>query len=143
MTATPTPEAYVSATVETDPIDDDALKKCLLKQLAIAVVILASLMSSLLIFDRLNAPPPAIVVVSPPDPGPLATAKEPMVAEPAAKDIAKVPSDEASKSPPPLARMEESIPEGTGAPQTVPVQLRPGEKPLQTGYQPPRRAASG
>lgn len=87
-------------------------------------------MSNLLIFDRLNAPPPASVVVPPPDPGPLVTAKEPMVAEPAAKDAAKAPSEEANKSAAPLARVEESVPEGTGAPRTVPLQPRPGEKPL-------------
>ena len=130
MTATPTPETYASATVEADPIDDDALKKRLLKQLAIAVVILAGLMSSLLIFDRLNAPPPASVVASPADPGPLVTAKEPTVAEPAATDAAKATAEEADKSPLPLARTEESLPEGTGAPQTVPLQPRSGEKPL-------------
>lgn len=135
MTATPTPETYVSATVvETDPIDDDVLEKRLLKQLTIAVVILAGLMSSLLIFDRLNAPPPASVVVPPPDPEPLATAKEPMAAEPAAndttRDAVKPPSEEANKSVPPLAGEGETIPEGTGAPQTVTPRLRSGEKPL-------------
>lgn len=134
MTDTPTPEeTRVSATMETDPIDDEALKKRLLKQLAVAAVVLAGLMSSLLIYDGINAPSPsapASLAVPPPAPEPLATAREPAIAEPAVKEAAKEPSEDAIKSPPPTAKEEEGVPEGTGAPQTVPPRARPGEKPL-------------
>lgn len=107
------------------PTDDyAALKKQLLGRIAFAVVILAGLLASLAIFDRMNTPEavpdqrasaPAVAVAVAPVPVPPA--------------IDTIKSQQSRPDPLPAVIEEEAVPEGTNAQAPVP---RPAqaEKPL-------------
>lgn len=122
MTATPTRETDMTTPIESDPASEDALKKRLLRRLVAAGVVLAGLISSLLIFDSINAPepPPARMATAPPVSPPQATTREPVKEAPADVD----------KTAPPPAKADESIAERSALPDTPSMQALPGEKPL-------------
>lgn len=121
------PMAAVTLTTDTDMDDgmenpqanEDDLKKRLLKRTVLALVLLAGLIGSLAIFDRLNAPDPEpekLAVAAPPAPPPVAAPPVSMA------------TPEASKEPPPSPA--ESVPERSAAVEPAALPPLPAEKPL-------------
>lgn len=92
--------------------DDEALKKRLLKRIALAAVILACLAATLVVFDSINAPPPA------PEKLPPRSAPAPAAATPAPAEV------------PPVVKLEDAVPERSAAAASLPLEPLPDEKPL-------------
>ena len=108
MDETPAPEAPATS--------DDALKRRLLKRIAVAAVIVVGLLGSLAVFDTIYAPSP---------PAPAKLAELPPATEP--PPPAALPA-EAKPEPAATAKAgQEAEPEGTAAPGAPPLQPLPPE----------------
>lgn len=97
-------------TMEDLMADDEALKKRLIKRIALAAVILACLAATLVVFDSINAPLPV------PEKLPLRSA--PAAAAPAPSEV------------PPVVKLEDAVPERSAAAASAPLEPLPDEKPL-------------
>ncbi|MDZ4254284.1 MAG: SPOR domain-containing protein [Sulfuritalea sp.] len=89
--------------------DDQALKKRLLKRIALAAFILACLTATLVVFDSINVPPP---------PEQLPSSAPTVAATPAPGEV------------PPLVKLEDTVPERSSAAASLPLEPLPNEKPL-------------
>lgn len=93
--------------------DDETLKKRLLMRIALAAFILACLTATLVLFDSINAPPPV------PEKLPAAPKSPPTAAAtPAPGEV------------PPVAKLEDTVPERSAAAPPPPLEPLPDEKPL-------------
>jgi DedD protein len=121
MDETPTAEAAAAS--------DDALKRRLLKRIAVAAVIVVGLLGSLAVFDTIYAPSP---------PAPAKLAELPPATEPPPP---AAPPAEAKPEPAATAKAgQEAEPEGTASPGAPPLQPLP---PETTAGRPLTRPASG
>lgn len=114
--------------MEDQPDDYAALKRRLLGRIAFAVVVLAALLASLAVFDRMNAPEPA------PE-KPAIVQQGPKTVPPMAKLAGPDTITSEQTRPAPVADMEPvapvaAVPEGSSTPQTSSLPVPPGEKPL-------------
>lgn len=98
-------------TMEDLMADDEALKKRLIKRIALAAVILACLAAMLVVFDSINAPLPVPEKV-PPRSAPAAAAT------PAPSEV------------PPVVKLEDAVPERSATAASAPLEPLPDEKPL-------------
>ena len=111
--------------------DDDyaALKRRLLGRIVFAVVILAGLLASLAVFDRMNAPGPAPekTAIASPAPTPAVPAPRPQVTDTIKSEQSRpdAPAEESLASTPAA-----TVPEGSATPQGSAPPAGPGEKPL-------------
>ena len=127
MNETPNPE--------TGPTTEDALKRRLLKHIAVAAVVMVGLLGSLAIFDAMYAPspPPAKLAALPPK-NETPAAPEPVREEPAATAETKAGEPAAEAKPESTAKADEkAVPERTASPGAPPLQPLPAEtamKPL-------------
>lgn len=110
------------------PDDDDALRRRLIKRVAIAGVLVVALVGGLAVFDALYVPPerkpPARIAALPPAPEPKAEEKieEKPAEEPAAEQKAEAVAEKAESAP-------AAEPERTAAPSGTLPPLKP-ERPL-------------
>jgi DedD protein len=115
--------------MDQQPDDYAALKRRLLGRIAFAVVVLAGLLASLAVFDRMNAPEPVQEKVASKTPTPTPAASVP---------AAKVPDTIKSEQTRPDSPAEEpvasapaaTVPEVSATPQGAAPTAGPGEKPL-------------
>jgi DedD protein len=115
--------------MDQQPDDYAALKRRLLGRIAFAVVVLAGLLASLAVFDRMNAPEPVPEKVASKTPTPTPAASVP---------AAKVPDTIKSEQTRPDSPAEEpvasapaaTVPEVSATPQGAAPTAGPGEKPL-------------
>lgn len=112
------------------PEDDYAtLKRRLIGRIAFAVVILAGLLASLAVFDRMNAPEPVPEkrASAPPAPAPAAPAPLPPKAD-------TITSQQSRPDPLPAEAVADAavvaVPEGSATPQGAAAPIGQGEKPL-------------
>jgi DedD protein len=111
------------------PDDYAALKRRLLGRIAFAVVVLAGLLASLAVFDRMNAPEPVpekrtVAAVQPAEPAVKAATKETPSPDTIKSEVTRPESGAADAS------TGSSIPEGTATPQASTPLAPPVEKPL-------------
>lgn len=97
-------------TMEDLMADDEALKKRLIKRIALAAVILACLAATLVVFDSINAPLPV--------PERLPPRSAPAAVTPAPSEV------------PPVVKLEDAVPERSAAAASAPLEPLPDEKPL-------------
>jgi cell division septation protein DedD len=111
------------------PDDYAALKRRLLGRIAFAVVVLAGLLASLAVFDRMNAPEPvpekrAVAAVQPADTAIKAATKEMPLPDTIKSEVTRPESDAADAS------TGSPVPENSATPQTPMSQSPPVEKSL-------------
>lgn len=111
-----------------EQLDDyAALKRRLLGRIVFAVVVLAGLLASLAVFDRINAPPPAPEKPS----AKPALAAAPVAPVAPAPDLIKSVEQPKSNQPESVAAEPvPAVPETSAAPKGLAPLTAPGEKPL-------------
>ncbi len=117
-------------TTETNPTDEDALKRRLLNRIAVAAVMVVGLLGSLAMFDAIYAPSRHATTKVAALP---LRSEAPAATEPAATAETKPAEPAAETKPEPaiVAKAEEApVPESTASPGAPPLQPLPAEKPL-------------
>lgn len=124
MTDTSTRETEPQPATGTGPLDDEALKERLLKRVVVAAVIVAGLLGSLMLFDTIKRP-------AVPAPGKIEALSSTPVALPAPAAVPEGAAETpAEAAPGPMQQAETMVPERSAAPDSLPLQALPGEKPL-------------
>lgn len=130
MTDIPTQDTEPQPAMEAaPPLDDEALKERLLNRVIVAAVIVAGLLGSLAIFDTIKVPAvPASGKIAAPPVAPVVASAPATVPE--AKEPAGAAENAGEAAPGVAQQAEAGVPERSAAPDSLPLQPLPGEKPL-------------